>query len=134
MVKNYVFAIFFFFFGIAVLSSSSDDLSVKTPRFNLNGSKLVWLERLAGGPHYSCLKLISYNWSTKEVSTSSYYSYSFEIASVLNSYAYSLVKNTYHTCHFVCEFFFTRFWHDYKYINMYKHNNYLFLYFWGLFI
>jgi acylaminoacyl-peptidase len=52
-----------------VLSSNSEQLSVKTPRFNLNGTKLVWLERLAGGPHHSCFKLMSCNWSTKEVTT-----------------------------------------------------------------
>ncbi|VVC32928.1 Peptidase S9, prolyl oligopeptidase, catalytic domain,Alpha/Beta hydrolase fold [Cinara cedri] len=51
-----------------VLSSDSE-LSVKTPRFNPNGTKLVWLERLVGGPHHSCFKLISYNWSTKEITT-----------------------------------------------------------------
>ncbi|XP_029343702.1 acylamino-acid-releasing enzyme-like isoform X1 [Acyrthosiphon pisum] len=49
-----------------VLSSNSEQLSVKTPRFNLNGTKLVWL---AGGPHYSCFKLMSCNWSTKEITT-----------------------------------------------------------------
>jgi len=50
-----------------VLSSNSEQLSVKTPKFNLNGTKVVWLERLAGGPHHSCFKLMSCNWSTKEV-------------------------------------------------------------------
>eukprot|EP00102_Acyrthosiphon_pisum_P011826 XP_008180714.1 PREDICTED: acylamino-acid-releasing enzyme-like [Acyrthosiphon pisum] len=49
-----------------VLSSNSEQFSVKTPRFNLNGTKLVWLE---GGPHYSCFKLMSCNWSTKEITT-----------------------------------------------------------------
>ncbi|XP_003247213.1 acylamino-acid-releasing enzyme isoform X2 [Acyrthosiphon pisum] len=52
-----------------VLSSNSEQLSVKTPRFNLNGTKLVWLERLAGGPHHSCFKLMSCNWSTKKITT-----------------------------------------------------------------
>ncbi|KAL4112560.1 hypothetical protein QTP88_016318 [Uroleucon formosanum] len=52
-----------------VLSSNSEQLSVKTPRFNLNGTKLVWLERLVGGPHHSCFKLMSCNWSTKEITT-----------------------------------------------------------------
>ncbi|CAI6373921.1 unnamed protein product [Macrosiphum euphorbiae] len=52
-----------------VLSSNSEQLCVRYPRFNLNGTKLVWLERLAGGPHNSCYKLISCNWSTKETIT-----------------------------------------------------------------
>lgn len=50
-----------------MLSSDSEQLSVKSPRFNINGTKLVWLEHLAGGPHHSCFKLMSYNWHTKEV-------------------------------------------------------------------
>jgi acylaminoacyl-peptidase len=33
----------------------------------MNGTKLVWLEHLAGGPHHSCFKLMSCNWYTKEV-------------------------------------------------------------------
>uniref|UniRef100_A0A2S2QBH8 Acylamino-acid-releasing enzyme n=1 Tax=Sipha flava TaxID=143950 RepID=A0A2S2QBH8_9HEMI len=52
-----------------VLSSNSEQLSVKSPRFNMNGTKLVWLEHLAGGPHHSCFKLMSCNWYTKEIST-----------------------------------------------------------------
>ncbi|XP_022176208.1 acylamino-acid-releasing enzyme-like isoform X1 [Myzus persicae] len=52
-----------------VLSSNSEQLCVRYPRFNLNGTKLVWLERLAGGPHSSCFKLMSCNWSTKKITT-----------------------------------------------------------------
>ncbi|XP_025201669.1 acylamino-acid-releasing enzyme-like [Melanaphis sacchari] len=52
-----------------MLSSDSKQLCVRYPRFNLNGTKLVWLERLAGGPHSSCFKLMCCNWSTKEINT-----------------------------------------------------------------
>ncbi|XP_060834032.1 acylamino-acid-releasing enzyme-like isoform X2 [Rhopalosiphum padi] len=52
-----------------VLSSDSEQLCVRYPRFNLNGTRLVWLERQGGGPHSSCFKLICYNWSTKEITT-----------------------------------------------------------------
>ncbi|XP_060833609.1 acylamino-acid-releasing enzyme-like isoform X2 [Rhopalosiphum padi] len=52
-----------------ILSSDSKQLSVKSPIFNRSGTKLVWLERLADGPHHSCFKLMCCNWSTKEITT-----------------------------------------------------------------
>ncbi|CAH1722220.1 unnamed protein product [Aphis gossypii] len=52
-----------------VLSKNSEQLSMKSPTFNLSGTKLLWLERLADGPHHSCFKLMCCNWSTKEITT-----------------------------------------------------------------
>lgn len=37
---------------------SSDDYSVKSPRFSPDGKTLVWLQRKAGGPHGACMKLL----------------------------------------------------------------------------
>lgn len=37
---------------------SSDDHSVKSPRFSPDGKTLVWLQREAGGPHGACLRLL----------------------------------------------------------------------------
>ncbi|KAF0709143.1 acylamino-acid-releasing enzyme-like isoform X3, partial [Aphis craccivora] len=53
----------------SVLSKNSEQLSMKSPTFNLSGTKLLWLERLADGPHHSCFKLMCCNWSTKEITT-----------------------------------------------------------------
>ncbi|XP_050543366.1 acylamino-acid-releasing enzyme-like isoform X1 [Daktulosphaira vitifoliae] len=53
----------------SILSSTSENISVKSPRFNSSGTKLIWLEHLAGGPHHSCFKLMCCNWLTKEITT-----------------------------------------------------------------
>lgn len=37
---------------------SSDEYSVKSPRFSPDGKTLVWLQRKAGGPHAACLRLL----------------------------------------------------------------------------
>ncbi|XP_050434308.1 acylamino-acid-releasing enzyme-like isoform X1 [Adelges cooleyi] len=52
-----------------VLSSTSEKISVKSPRFNISGTKLIWLEHQAGGPHHSCFKLMCYDWLTKKSTT-----------------------------------------------------------------
>lgn len=56
-----------YFDSIAILSCNSEKISVKSPKFNLNNTKLVWLQQAAGGPHHSCMQLISCKWSSKEV-------------------------------------------------------------------
>lgn len=46
---------------------SSDGEAVRSPRFSPNGEYLVWLQRKAGGPHHSAMKLMFCSWNTKKV-------------------------------------------------------------------
>lgn len=46
---------------------SKEGVAVRSPSMSPDGSKLVWLEREAGGPHHSCHRLMIYDWKTQEV-------------------------------------------------------------------
>uniref|UniRef100_T1J7M8 acylaminoacyl-peptidase n=1 Tax=Strigamia maritima TaxID=126957 RepID=T1J7M8_STRMM len=45
----------------------SSDKNVDSPRFSHDGSLLVYLERVAGGPHHQGAKLMMCKWATKEI-------------------------------------------------------------------
>lgn len=42
---------------------SRKNRAVKYPRFNQDGSRLVWFEIPAGGPHGQCCELLSLDWT-----------------------------------------------------------------------
>ncbi|XP_078683967.1 acylamino-acid-releasing enzyme-like [Branchiostoma floridae x Branchiostoma belcheri] len=46
---------------------TGDDLSVRCPRFSPDGSKLVYMQNPAGGPHNSCSQVALYLWKEKTV-------------------------------------------------------------------
>uniref|UniRef100_A0A8D8QWV6 acylaminoacyl-peptidase n=1 Tax=Cacopsylla melanoneura TaxID=428564 RepID=A0A8D8QWV6_9HEMI len=52
-----------------ILSSDSEQLSARSPRFSPDGKTLVWLERGAEGPHHACMRLVKYDWSSGKSST-----------------------------------------------------------------
>ncbi|XP_065909375.1 acylamino-acid-releasing enzyme-like isoform X1 [Dysidea avara] len=43
--------------------------SISSPRFNPQGSKLVYLESPCGGPHHTCAQLNLINWTSKKIET-----------------------------------------------------------------
>uniref|UniRef100_A0A0A9XJL5 Acylamino-acid-releasing enzyme n=2 Tax=Lygus hesperus TaxID=30085 RepID=A0A0A9XJL5_LYGHE len=47
---------------------SKDNVSILSPKFSNDGSKLIWLEREAGGAHHAATRLMKMDWTTKEVS------------------------------------------------------------------
>ncbi|XP_070558355.1 acylamino-acid-releasing enzyme-like [Ptychodera flava] len=48
---------------------SAENKSVRSPRFNADKTRLVYLQSKMGGPHYSSCELMMYNWETKQTST-----------------------------------------------------------------
>lgn len=48
---------------------SSEGQAVRSPRFSLNGERLVWLQRPSGGAHNGAHKLMCCKWNSKQVET-----------------------------------------------------------------
>ncbi|XP_067934647.1 acylamino-acid-releasing enzyme-like [Watersipora subatra] len=74
-----------------------ESLSVRAPRFSPDGSRLIYLECDAGGPHFKCMKLQMIDWPSGESKLVMDVTNSFSIdAEFLGIYAISLHQDCWH--------------------------------------